>query len=622
MARNLAYYMDPDEEERQRLLEQEFGPPAPPTHPSLGVAPVPRLPIDATTPRRTDGDYSDFHDPYQDEEPTEEELAADVAHEEGGYEQVAPASGERVAPPEEEHPLDVFLTDPGRAANPYEEEAQAYAKEQKQAAPRPVDDKAASVADEQKGVPAATKLATTIDTDDELAWADELLAGVKKRVIDKPEASEGALHQQAEQFASDSLAPQKSFSREELAARALSSYEDAPASRQWEDEFLRGRERFSDAEIRRRSALIGFFGEPEQGERWAAAQRDAQQNYDEGLGKARDRDKKNTRISRGLASAIAATGMVPPEEAGKLTYGDDLVKNFGQYASQGGRAEGQQAGLEKARMHEAFGLLKSDSVDDRTRGIAMLQSLTQLQQTQLRAEAFSAPVEETMAGAASMLEQAMHVPSGKGIGARALSGDLAGLSAEQKDIAARLGPQLIARARGKGGLSNVFDDSLKAQATQPIKDRYSIDKTLEIARSNPQQRTKFKNDWDSAAIAFRDGWGAWNSLPQEAKDRFSEWASGGFTGDIQKFLSSPEEQEKFAAVRGVVNALVKERSGSAVTGSEWERIASEIGLEADNWGPFNTSGSVTQWLRRTGKTLETHRDNFESEYGWEAPSGR
>ncbi len=627
MARNVAHYMDPDEEERLRLLEQEFGPPAPPAHSNLGVAPVPPLPLD-DMPRRTDRDYSDFHDPYQDQEPTEEELAADAAHEEGGYEQIAPAAGERVATPEEAHPLDVFLTDPGRAANPYEEEAQAYAREQKQAAPRPVDDKAASVADEQKGVPAATKLSTTIDTGDELAWADELLAGVKKRVIDKPEASEGALYQQAEQFASDSLEPKKSFSREELASRALAAYgEDAPASRQWEDEFLRGRERFSDAEIRRRSALIGFFGDPEQGERWAAAQREAQQNYDEGLGKARDRDRKGSRISRGLASAIAATGMVPPEEAVKLTYGDDLVKNFGQYASQGGRAEGQQVGLEKARMHEAFGLIKSENADDRMRGIAMLQSLTQLAVPQARADAMQTLDPEQLRALGASWMQSGLKPLGANLtpekAAAVLEGDRSGLTPEQAAKADALTPNIKTGLADQRVRGQVTADNLKAGVNADQKKENTVAQARSLAENDQKFALKFQSEWRAAEMPLKQAMSGWKAMSPAGKKAFVSFAqqqkdSGGIldmttiTDQLAKaFEYAPGDQVHASRVLAAINSYVKSNSGSAVTGSEWDRVAKRVGLATGTWAPFNDPEVVGTFLDDAARAMIEDRKDYE-----------
>jgi hypothetical protein len=524
--------------------------------------------------------------------------------------------------------LSIFDTT-SRAANPYEEEAQARAAEQKQSAPAAVDKQAASVADAQKGVPGQAPART----DEELAQPGARTGAVAEAMMAGGSATDRnygntagrmmGTPQRGERTDLLGFDDEEGFSRQRQIERARQAYgqEDAPSHR-WEEEFLRGRERLTDAQIRRRSAVMGVFGDPHQGEHWAEGQRRANAGYDEGLEKARARDAGEQRVSPAMAEALAATGQFSPEAAARVRRNDDLVRNFGQFASQGGRAEGQGVGLSKEKLRIMASLAKSDNADDRMKLQAMLQSATQLDVAEMRGQGMNRlPTEVELGGMAAFLGQTFG--GGPKNGMRILHGDLGDVPPDRAEQAQNMAAQLLAGNVSKGGLGSVYGDSLRAQGTQPIKDKFAIDKAIEQERQKPGYRVKFKNDWDSAAIPFREAWGAWNDLKPDAQARFAEWAAGGFTGDVLKFLSTPEEQEKFAAVRGVINALVKDRSGSAVTGSEWERIASEIGLEADNWGPFNSPGTVTKFLKRTGTTLEQHRANFEDEFGnWESIHGR
>ena len=597
MARNLAYYMDPEEEARKRaLLEEEFGPPAP--LPNLGVAPVPRLPIDTTTPRRTDGSYADFHDPYQDEEPTEEELAADVAETE---------------PAQPAHPFDVLL-----APNPYAEAGQAAAEQRRQEAPASVDKTAASVSAEQKGVPAAqTPLRDlALDTMDAVAGEpsarERTYTNDAERMLGSPQRGE-----RSDLFGFDD---EEGFSRKKLIDRVRELYgEESRPETPWEDEFLASHKGRSDSDIERAWLLQSLWSGNEHGMRFRQMLKNEQQGYEKGLAEARASDAANRRISRGMAEAIAATGQVSPEAAVQLRMNDKLVKDFGQFASQGGRAEGQGIGLSKEKLKLIAGMIESGDKEEAQKGLAMLRAATQLGQAEIYANKGQATTPEAKAindsAAASVMAQALG-ENDPAIGARALANDFTGLSAKQRGIAMRLGPQLRAKAAQNKGLDQVLNDSIRTQATQPIKDAYSIVKSIEIAKNNRQQRTKFKTDWNDASIAFKEAWQGWKSLSPDGKAALAEWAAGGWTGKIRSFLMQPGDQERIAAVQGVINALVKDRSGSAVTGSEWERIATEIGLTADDWNPFNKPEAIEKFLKISGDKLTSHRRVFEQEYGW------
>jgi hypothetical protein len=492
-------------------------------------------------------------------------------------------------------------------------------------APAAVDQKAASVAERQKGTPTAQA-----DLSAEMQWAEAFRQEASQRVLGGQHGLENkALHDKATETLSSTLDPQEGFSRDERAARARAAYgEDTGPSTRWEDEFNAGQ---NDAErranlVRNLSLLTGDVNSSN-----VAYDRVMQQHAlrQEGLAKARERDRQNSRISRGLAEAIAATGQVSPEEAVNLTYADPLVKAFssGMY-SQGGRAEGQALGREKMVANAALELLKTGVINRRQYDQMVLNAATQTTVAAMNDQPVNrVPTQAEMETMGSLMGQALEAlgPVSADTGIRAMQGDLRGLNEEQRAKAESLRPQIMAKAMGKGGLDKVLNDSLTTQITQPVKDQYSIQKSLDIARNKPAERVKFKNDWDAAKSQFTAAYQAWGSLNESERKLFAQWAGQGWTKDFRAaynelFGTTPtaEMVNKFSAVQGAINALVKERSGSAVTGSEWERIAAELGIEADNWGPFNSSGAITSWLKRSGDLLIQHRRNFESEYaGWE-----
>lgn len=596
MARNLAYYMDPEEERRRR--EAEIAEAFPEAPLNLGVAPVPRLPIsaeDRTTPRMTDRAYPPQNDAWATEEPTEEELAADVAEEEA----LAPASRERRDP---------------TASNPYDD------------APPAVDKKAASVAEEQKGIPAG-KLALSTNTEDELGWADELLGQVRKRVFDKPEATESALHQKAEEFASQSLEPRKGFSRDDRASRSGAAYGDdeAPSTR-WEDEFAKehGSNRLTDDQIRRRAAAIGAIGalfndDMSAGQRWAQTQHAANRDYDAGREKARAKDWANSRISRGMAEAIAATGQMSPEAAAKLTHGDETVRNFGQYASQGGRAEGQALGREKAQMDHAFDLIKSDKVDDRVRGMGMLQSLTTLGSAEIRAQALSQMTPEQIEALKGSW-MASHLRVSPEVGAAVVAGDTSKLTPEQKDKADKFRPVVESAANDARVRGRVVGDQVKEAAGAEVKQENAVQKSIELVQRNPEKAQKWQQDWHAAEMPLKKAIKGWEAMSPAGKKAFSQWTQtqqGGIVdfahiGDQwNKYNLPPEDQIHASRVLEAINSYVKANAGSAVTGSEWDRIAHRTGLATGTWAPFNNPEVVGTFLKDSADAMTQNRLDYE-----------
>jgi hypothetical protein len=580
MARQLAHYVDPEEEERSaRLLAEAF--------PNLGVMPkVPPIP-DMTTPRLTDRAYAE-HDPaWNNAEPTPEELAADEEHE-----ALAPVSR-------------YDLTAGAYKGVSLGGLAQRLGRGTPEEAPTAVDKTAATVAEAQKGTPAT-------DINGEMHWSERLLDEVQKRVIDKPPADSGPLYDRASQVAYDTLGPQERFSRDERAARAREAYgEESGPSTRWEDEFTSSHKRLTDKDVERAFLLQSLMWGNDQGMKFREMQRREQAGYEEGIAKARDRDRANTRISRGLAEAIAATGQVSPEEAVNLTYGDPLVKAFssGMY-SQGGRAEGQSLGMLKAQMKQATDLVQSKDANERMRGLAMLQSLTSLQTAEMRAQQQEMDPAAALALAGTMMARRLGL-SDPQQGAAVFQGDRSNLTPEQKRKADLATPEVAEIVQNKKLRDRVVGDVSVAETSADVKRGNAVKQSIELAQNDVKYAEKWQKDWDSAAIPLRNAWQAWKAMSPEGKEAFVEWAQGGFTGVISKFLTSDEDQIRGKNVRAVINALVKERSGSAVTGSEWERIAEEIGLEADSWGPFNNPEAITEHLRRSGELLTQHRKSYE-----------
>lgn len=641
MARNLAYYLDPEEERRkQALIEEQFGPPPPP--PNLGVAPVPRHPLDMATPRATDRSYADMHDPYQDEEPTAEELAADAAAEEED------ARAAREVPPHvaanregDERKLDILLDHNPYAPGPNLGDWASQLRMDPRAAadleraPTPVDKTAASVSAEQKGVPAT--LTAPERTDEELAQPGARVGAVVEALANQPPASTRDYSQTADRMNAPNQRGERSdflgfddeegFSRQKAIQRVRELYGDGEApGHQWEDEFLANHKRRSDTDIDRAWLLQSLWSGNERGDRVREMFKRDQQGFEQGLAGARNADLANARISPAMAEAIAATGQVSPEEAVNLRMSDPLVKNFGQFASQGGRSEGQNIGLMKEKLKLATQLLQSEDKGDRERGLAILRAATQLDVADIYANKGQPNTPEARAASAnaasSLMAQALGPNVALAQGEAALKGDYRGLTAEQARKAAIVGPQILAKAGRPEGLGRVLDDSIRAHATQPVKDELAIQKSIELIRRNPEKAREWQEKWTTAQIPLKNALSGWRAMSPAAKTALATWTQTNKDGSAidlahlgdqwQKYNDlTPEDQIHVSRVLGAINEYVKANAGSAVTGSEWDRIAHRVGMATGTWAPFNNPEVIGQFLIDAAKAMNQNRADYE-----------
>lgn len=611
MARQLSYYMSPEDEET--LL---YGPPPPPAITNLGVT-TGRVPLvsDLVTPRRTDGDYSSFHDPYQDEEPAPEELEADAA-----------GDG-----------LEVFREEVGARANPFDEAEEGlglghYAKRlyldsnlQKIAeAPAAVDKKAASVSAEQK---------TTPDATDEEKGPVPMTVQMVNNVIDdvnKPPREYGSeagrmmgTPQKGERSDLFGFDDEEGFSRQKQIQRVQELYGDESDSqgRYWEDEFL-SRRRQSDEDINRAWLMQSTFWGNERGDQVRRMLRQEQQDYDRGLAEARQQDFGNRRISRAMAEAIAATGQVSPEAAVNLRMNDPIVKNFGQYASQGGRAEGQNVGLAKKKLELIADTFKAETTDNRIKMLGALQAIGGFEGQQMRAAMLSQMTPEQIAElGAGWMASALGVSRDKG--AAVLGGDRSGLTPEQQRKADIATPDIVGTLANPKVRDQVLGDRVKATVNAEQKRENAVEQSIALAQNDRKFATKWQTDWDNAAMPLKEAIRGWKAMSPQGKEAFVEWTKqtkdpgSVFTVATvadqfnKKFTYAPGDQVHASKVLAAINSHVKAQAGSAVTGSEWDRIAARVGLATGTWAPFNDPNVVGTFLEDAAKLMTQDRQTYE-----------
>lgn len=600
MARQTAHYIDPEEERRREELLAELG------GGNLGVAPAPRIPLspaDLTTPRMTDRAYPPVDDAWNRAEPSPQDLAADAAAEE--------EAGADVEAPETPKTL--------LSRNPYDD------------APAAIDQRAASVSAEQKGTPA-----TAVD----LGWADELLAGVKQRMLDTPPLSQMDYSHAADQFIdpaaqkgerSDLLGfdDEEGFSRQKQIERARAAYgEDTPPSSRWEEEFLQNHKRISDADVQRSFILQALAGGQEAGLAFRESMLRQQAGQEEGLAKARERDRANTRIDRGLAEAIAATGNVSPEQAAQLTYGHPLVKAFssGMY-SQGGRAEGQALGLNKEKLNIISRLRQHIDNGDLRGAMALLSSATQLGTAQTYAtkdkpqaaltEGAVQPPTQTEVIASNLFDS-YKLPFE--VAMQAAQGDLSNVPEHLRDNVRAAVIQNRQNVNTKEGMRAITAGPRAAEARGDIAATSSA-KSARAKQPFSMTAGKERTAVRTLAATVKRARESWAKMSPEARDLFVQVGPDtpeAFANAYASITGMKPYQAEATNLRALNNEITRQMAGLSQTNSEMQNQLKQSGLAAGYWDPFKSTDGFSEALDRIQELTRLRYQSMKEDGSWDA----
>lgn len=149
---------------------------------------------------------------------------------------------------------------------------------------------------------------------------------------------------------------------------------------------------------------------------------------------------------------------------------------------------------------------------------------------------------------------------------------------------------------------------------------------IEKKKMDPKERLKLKDEVSSVGNDIGLAKHAWEKMSTTAKQVFVKLAGAG--GDIAQSIKSaalsPEDQKYSGQLQSLANALIKARSGSAVTGSEWNRVAQEIGWPTGDFSLFNTTAGIDGWLDKSKRAWVNRVKNIKSEYGdiWGTDGGQ
>ena len=597
----LGYVADPeDEEERRRLLESSFGPPPPP--PNLGTmssGAIRQADIEAAAARG--------------EQPWVETPAMRAR-----LDQIASE------PEREDAPDDPLAGLPAPVAqNPYAEEPLEE--------PEPVDETATRTSARQRGTddeqsrgPSLGGYASQLSVSD-FNPLEELERIRFEPPPDYRKVAETVYDDQGRFMGLEDTSA-TDYDRSDAATRAGELYGDATPSTRWEDDFLAHHERLADSDIRARGAIMSMLGRPEAADKFTEAERRHASDYDDQLAEARERDRGEQRVSKGLAQAIAASDLgISPEDAVQLRMNDPIVKAYqnGGY-SQGLRGQGQQMKHLEMQMNALVRLGIANEKNKNEIVALLLRGINAQQVAEIYARKGLPPVDPNDPDAVApptqreeaIAELGRRLRVGKEEATRRWDGDTAGLTPEQirkldaqrVEIAGNVNDPIGKRAiRGEISRTEVSSEAKVENATEMV---------VEKARADPKYAVTMETDLKQSALELKHAIAGWNRMSQAGKEALVEFGAQGIGQVLANLTRSPEDRAHATAVWSVMNSLIQKRAGVAVSESEWGRTANELGLGQGIWDPFNSTSGVESFMNRAAEKMLTRYKTYDSIIGF------
>lgn len=197
---------------------------------------------------------------------------------------------------------------------------------------------------------------------------------------------------------------------------------------------------------------------------------------------------------------------------------------------------------------------------------------------------------------------------------------MAYLKGEQTDLSPEALAQLELERSTLAGMRSQdpkkYADIIASASKGEAASAEGIGRTTEAAREKPKDRLQLKTELSDMKADVANAIRGWNSMSPTARETFVQFAGGGgnLAQTIKDIKLSPEDKAHAASIQSLANVLIKARSGSAVTGSEWQRVASEIGLPVGDWSIFNSPSVLSSWLQKAKQGHDRRRANVLSEY--------
>jgi hypothetical protein len=371
-----------------------------------------------------------------------------------------------------------------------------------------------------------------------------------------------------------------------------------------------------------------------------AGQRAESNRFAQLLEMARERDRASAPVDRGTAELLAMGGM-SPEAAAAVTMGSPAIKlaasGMGQLPARyeqmrltdeqkRATLESRTADLERRLGAQAerqqFGEGKKDERQDKA--IASQKELAAMRKKGAGGGAPMTPEQKAELDNQILDLHASYLADSASAGSERVPRETAKAFLTGTLEPGAVSPNVLERFQSdqsyltalRSGDQKKYMELIKLGAGRESRNVDQPAVGRETKQLDPKARLALREEVSSVGrdIALADR--AWRAMSDDGKKAFAKLAGNG--GDLAQLVKSgalsPEDQRNAAAVQALANQLIKARSGSAVTGSEWNRVAAEIGFPQGDWSIFNSPSVIGNWIERAKGGWVRRKKTVATEY--------
>lgn len=345
-----------------------------------------------------------------------------------------------------------------------------------------------------------------------------------------------------------------------------------------------------------------------------AQQQARMQQFQGGLDSARTKDRGRGPVDSATMELLQKAGL-SPEAAAATTRDSDAFKLLPSLGSLDLRRQGQeQAAQQRAGAVEAQNARSQATIDAQNHRAedanATRKEIAAMRKTGSGPAAPLTPEQKTKreTALASYLSLQTNVPPDQ---AKAfVAGQTEGIppeAAAKLQQFASIYSQLPAKEQAK-----LLADTSKREAATPDRAQAQVD----AKRRDPNKRLEYRREIDESGATIAAASRAWAAMSPEGKKALATLDGNGWASrNLRDLMTSDQDKVAAAKIQALANRLIKETSGAAVSDSEWNRLATQMGLASTSFDLLKTPSAIESWLGSAKSAWVRNKRAVQSEFG-------
>jgi hypothetical protein len=133
---------------------------------------------------------------------------------------------------------------------------------------------------------------------------------------------------------------------------------------------------------------------------------------------------------------------------------------------------------------------------------------------------------------------------------------------------------------------------------------------------DPNKRMEIRNEITQSGRVIAEASQAWNSMSPSGKAAMAKLSGEGWMSNTARDLMTTEADKVAASkIQALANNLIKATSGAAVSDSEWNRLARQMGFASQSLDALKSPAAIDSWIRSSRQGWVDNKRSAVAEFG-------